>query len=379
MELQQGGNAPVGTGALDILIDLSMPAGVTTEVSAYLLGEDGRVRTDDDMIFFNQPVGVDGAVRLVDQSSTGGRFEVDSIRLPASLAKLVFCVTIEEAQARQQTLAMLTEARITVQNDGKTVANFVPILAGASEAAMIFGELYRRGGEWKFRSVGQGFDGGLAPLARSFGIEVEQEGTPAPPAPSPAPSINLSKISLDKPRQSVNLGKAGTSLGAIVVNLNWSRAQVAIDLDLGCLWQLMDGSFFVTQAIGNHYGCYDSSPWHSLDGDDRTGDAKQGETLRINGAQWHQIKRILIFADIYSGAPNWSATDGVVTVTMPEQPTIEVRMTEGRNDMRLCGIVLLENDGGTMKATRIVDYFTGRETLDEAFGWGMSWIPMGKD
>jgi tellurite resistance protein TerA len=101
--------------------------------------------------------------------------------------------------------------------------------------------------------------------------------------------------------------------------------------------------------------------------------------MRINGGFWNEVKRVAIFANIYDGAPNWSATDGVVTVTMPDQPPIEVRMTEGRNDKRLCGVVLLENEGGTLRATRIVRYYRDQSELDRDYGWGLRWTTGRKD
>jgi tellurite resistance protein TerA len=135
----------------------------------------------------------------------------------------------------------------------------------------------------------------------------------------------------------------------------------------------------VVQALGNVFGDYDTPPFVELSGDDRTGDVAQGETMRINGAHWAEIKRIAVFANIYDGVPNWQATDGVVTVTMPDQPPIEVRMTEGRNDRRLCGVVLIENDRGALKATRIVEYFRDQQKLDQKFGFGLRWVAGSKD
>ena len=172
MELQQGANTSVGGGALRVSVELTAPSGCDVDVSAYLLADNGRVRGDHDMVFYNQPTGADGAVKLADRSAAGASFEVDTGRLPAAISKLVFCVTIEEAQARRQTLAMVSNARIVVRSGGAVVASFAPALSGATEAAMTFGELYKRNNEWKFRAVGQGFNGGLGPLARSFGIDV---------------------------------------------------------------------------------------------------------------------------------------------------------------------------------------------------------------
>lgn len=393
-DMQQGGNAPVPGESLTIAFAWS-PAGgrdVDADASAYLLAASGKVRNDGDMIFYNQPEGGGGAVRFV-ASGGKGSFEVDLARLPAEIEKIVFCVTVHEAQAKGQTLALLNGAEITVApRGGATGLRFRPDLGSASEAAMTFGELYRRNDQWKFRAVGQGFNGGLAPLARSFGIDVAEEAPAAPPAPPPpappppAAPVNLSKVTLEKRGEAVSLEKRGASFGEIVINLNWSRGRKgffgggsAIDLDLGCLFELADGRKGVVQALGNVFGAFHQPPFIALSGDDRTGDVSQGETIRVNGAQWNHIRRIAVFANIYDGVPNWQQTDGVVLVTMPDQPPIEVRMTEGRDDRRLCGVVLIENDAGRLKVTRIVEYVRDQKVLDELLGWGLRWTAGRKD
>lgn len=398
--LQQGGNAAVPSEALSVELAWTLAGGrdVEADASAYLLTASGKVRSDADMVFYNQPEGGNGGVRF--KASGRGAFDLDLSRLPAEIERVVFCVTIHDAQAKAQTLALLEGAAITVAPIGGAPAlTFRPSLGGASEAAMTFGELYRRNGQWKFRAVGQGFNGGLAPLARSFGIDVAEDtpAAPAPasaPAPAPAPPppprpaapVNLSKVTLEKAGQTVSLEKRGTSFGEISVNLNWSRGKKglfgggsAIDLDLGCLFELADGRKGVVQALGNVFGSFAQAPYIALSGDDRTGDVSQGETMRINGAHWSAIRRIAVFANIYDGVPNWQQTDGVVLVTMPDQPPIEVRMTEGRNDRRLCGIVLIENDAGRLKLTRIVDYFGDQQVLDQSLGWGLRWVAGKKD
>ncbi|MDR6788406.1 tellurite resistance protein TerA [Sphingomonas sp. BE138] len=389
IELPRGGNAPVPTGPISVTFDWTVAAGrdVEADASAYLLTAGGRVRGDADMIFYNQPDGADGAIRFAADLGARGGFAVDPSRLPPAIERVVFCVTVHEAQAKGQTLALLDGAAITVAG----ATRFAPPLLAAAEAAMIFGELYRRAGQWKFRAVGQGFTGGLAPLARSFGIDVGEEpasAAPPPPLPSPPPPppVNLSKVTLDKPGQAVSLEKRGGDFGEIVVNLNWSRGRkgffgggTAIDLDLGCLWELADGRAGVVQALGRAFGDYHAAPFIELSGDDRTGDVAQGETLRINGAHWGEIRRLVVFANIYDGVPNWRATDGVVLVTMPDQPPVEVRMTEGRDDRRVCGVMLIENDGGRLKATRVVDYVRDQQVLDEDFDWGLRWVAGSKD
>lgn len=399
--LQQGANAIVESGRVVVALDWPQPsAGVEADVSAYLLTESGRVRGDHDMAFYNQPSADEGAVTFGPSKGPRGGFEIALDRVTPAVTRIAFCVTLEQAQARGHSLKGLSGARISVTGTGQEPIAFSPALEGAPEAAMIFGELYRRNGQWRFRAVGQGFNGGLAPLARSFGVEVSEPApaaapvpAPAPPPPTPAPSpaaaprpISLSKVSLDKKGQSVSLEKRGASFGEIRVNLNWTRGKRgmfgggnAIDLDLGCLFELADGRLGVVQALGRVFGAFDQPPFIHLSGDDRTGDASQGETLRINGARWSDLRRIAVFANIYSGVPNWQATDGVVTVVMPDQPEIEVRMTEGRNDRRLCGIVMLENVAGAIRATRIVDYHRDQELFDRAHGFGLRWTAGSKD
>jgi tellurite resistance protein TerA len=389
IELQQGGNAAVDGTDASIRFEWSAPEGrdVEADASAYLLTATGRVRGDADMVFYNQPSGADGAVSFLAEGGGRGLFRIDLIQIPQSIERIVFCVTLHEAQSKRQTLALLDGATISVDAGGSAI-RYRPALAAASEAAMTFGELYRRNGQWKFRAVGQGFNGGLAPLASSLGIDVAEAAPPPPPPPSPppAPPVRLSKVTLDKPGQTVSLEKKGAAFGEISVNLNWSRGRkgyfgggTAIDLDLGCLYELQDGSLGVVQALGNAFGSFEDDPYIALSGDDRTGDVSQGETMRINGRHWPDILRVMVFANIYDGVPNWQQTDGVINVTMPDQPPIEVRMTEGRNDRRVCGVVMIENDGGRLKATRIVEYFRDQQKLDERFEWGLRWVAGRKD
>jgi tellurium resistance protein TerD len=150
------------------------------DASVFVLGENGKVRSDGDFIFFNNLSGADGAVVHQGDNLTGegeGDDEVVMVgldRLPANVAKVSFAVTIYEADKRRQNFGMVSNAFIRVVNgDGGTeIARYDLSEDASTETAMIFGELYRHGGEWKFKAIGQGFGGGLSPLARSFGVNV---------------------------------------------------------------------------------------------------------------------------------------------------------------------------------------------------------------
>ncbi|MQU09730.1 MULTISPECIES: TerD family protein [unclassified Pseudomonas] len=386
--LVPGGNAPVATGSISIEIAYTPIPGADIDVSAFALTESGKVRGDNDMCFYGQPNVLGGAVQMTDASSGRAVFNVDLSRLESAVDKVALTATIHENKASFDRVSSL---KVTVSGG---VDAQIPT-AGMKETALILGEFYRRQGQWKFRCVAQGFAGGLAPLATHFGVDISDAPppsvaptptptpTPTPAAPAPAPAkstISLSKVTLDKSRTSISLEKTAAGFGEIRVNLNWNRGKSGfftkskeIDLDLGCLYELQDGEKSVVQALGNSFGDLDYEPFIKLMGDDRTGAVAGGEWLHINGKKWSEIKRILIFAFIYDGAPDWKATDGVVTIFVPGQPEIEVRLNEEGGRLGCCAIALLENDNGAVKVTRRVDFHSNQEPMDKAYGWGMRW------
>ena len=148
---------------------------------AFLTGEDGKVRLDGEFIFFNQKTSPCGSVNHKGDNRTGDgegddeTISVDLSKVPQEVAKIVFAVTIHEGQQNGQNFGMVDKAYIRVINqdaNAEELARFDLSEDGSTETAMIFGELYRHNGEWKFKAVGQGFNGGLGALAASYGVAV---------------------------------------------------------------------------------------------------------------------------------------------------------------------------------------------------------------
>ncbi len=150
------------------------------DASVFLLNEGGRVRSDGDFVYFNNLQAANGAVVHHGDNLTGegdGDDEVITVHLgqiPQDVAKITFAVTIYDAGTRNQNFGMVSNAFIRVVNadGGAEIARYDLSEDASTETAMIFGELYRHGAEWKFRAVGQGFNGGLGPLAGSYGVNV---------------------------------------------------------------------------------------------------------------------------------------------------------------------------------------------------------------
>ncbi|GAA1994957.1 tellurium resistance protein [Nakamurella flavida] len=236
-------------------------------------------------------------------------------------------------------------------------------------------------------------------------IDYTKRPTTPPPAAAPPPAagggapVSLSKVTLTKSAPRVSLSKTGGTGGVLTVNLNWSARPPAapdkprggflaklaaaatapakgIDLDLGCLYELADGRKGVIQALGGAFGSLDEAPWIALDGDDRSGSVTGGETMSVNLGRPGRFKRVLIFAMIYEGVPNWGAADGVVTLTPVGGPQIEVTLDATEASARICAVAQLTDNGGELEVQREVQYVNGGQSvLDKMYGWGMQWAP----
>lgn len=188
INLSKGGNVNLSKEAptmTNITVGLGWDARVTDganfdlDASAFLLGANGKVSQDKDFIFYGEKNSVCGSVvhngdnRTGDGDGDDESISVDLTKVPASIEKIVVAVTIYDGAEKNQNFGQVQNAYIRIVNasGNAEVARFDLTEDGSVETAMIFGELYRHAGDWKFRAVGQGFAGGLGPLARSYGVD----------------------------------------------------------------------------------------------------------------------------------------------------------------------------------------------------------------
>ena len=189
-------------------------------------------------------------------------------------------------------------------------------------------------------------------------------------------------ISLTK-ESGLSLAKGDSYSGELCINLNWNQPQTpgapGIDLDLCCLFQLQDNRCGSVQALGNYFGSLSQPPYIALDGDDRTGEVEGGENLRLNMEKLPFIKRLLVFAYIYDGTPDWKTANPVVTLTCPGHRDVVVKMDEFNQTERLCAIALLENrDNVTFRVKKEIQFFSSHSAMDTHYGWGIKWVPSKK-
>lgn len=148
------------------------------DASAFLLGENGKVRSPEDFVFYNNLRAAGGAIEHTGDNRTGdGDGDDESLKvnldtLPVDVAKIVFVVTIHDAAARSQNFGQVSGAFIRLVNEDsdKEIARFDLSEDASTETAMLFAELYRHNGEWKFKAVGQGYKGGLSSVCAEYGV-----------------------------------------------------------------------------------------------------------------------------------------------------------------------------------------------------------------
>jgi tellurium resistance protein TerD len=189
ISLQKGGNVNLSKeapGLNKMVIGLGWDtrstdgAAFDLDGAVFLLNAAGKVRSDADFVFYNNLKSVDGSVTHSGDNLTGAgegddeTVTIDLAKVPADVDKIAVCVTIHEAEQRRQNFGQVSKAFVRCVNatGNAEIARYDLSEDSSTEAAMVFGEVYRAGSDWKFRAVGQGFKGGLGPLAKNYGVNV---------------------------------------------------------------------------------------------------------------------------------------------------------------------------------------------------------------
>ncbi|RVU22378.1 Tellurium resistance [Streptomyces antnestii] len=424
MSMSKGQNVVVPASAVRVELGWRSGAGVPDTDASALLLVSGKVRSDADFVFYNQPAHASGAVRHEGKRNADGQvtdtLAVDLARVEPAIESVVLAASSDGGTFGQ---VPGLHIRVLDAASGAEIARYDSADASV-ETAFVLGELYRRQGTWKFRAVGQGYGSGLAGLATDYGITVDEPQpaaqtpptparpapvqpappvaapvTPPPPMPPAAPTqpVRLTKVTLTKAAPSVSLTKQGGTSGAMRVNLNWevhkqfkgwgsklgrAVAQHAdLDLDLCALYELTDGRKGVVQALGNAFGALQRPPYIHLDGDDRTGAVSSGENLTINLDHKNELRRVLIFVTIYEGARSFADLHATVTLQPQFGAAVDFSLDECTVPSTVCALALITNTGSDLTVQREARYLvpergvSPQRTVDYAYGWGMNWTP----
>ena len=195
---------------------------------------------------------------------------------------------------------------------------------------------------------------------------------------------------LRQPGQSLAVNPGPNGFQSIKIGVSWDNMKIkksgflgkmikkathqGVDLDIGCLYELEDGTRGAIQAFGEKFGDYKNSPYIALSGDERTGDAEgEDEYILVNGAHWNKFKRLLIYIYIYKGATNWAQLNPHVVIDIPGENDLVVTLGVHNDALALCAVGGLEQVRGGVKLTNYTEYFPGHAEMDRAFGFGLPW------
>lgn len=417
-ELTKGGNIAVGSGP--VVAELHVVGG-TVDLSALLVAADGKVRSDDDLVFYNQPSAESGAVRHL-AADTGGpeRIEMNPAALPADVDRVVLVGSCDPDDVHR-TFREVKDVLVRASQVGADPVHFRPPALTDGERAVLLMELYRRGEAWKLRAIGQGYADGLAGLATDFGIDVaeaeepEAAGEPeqraaaqapmpseppagaAQPAPT-APPMSLRKpplgtISLDKGGQvALSLDKADRKL-VVTATLEWDggseqRRKRGADLDLYALFVPASKAIRGDRAPGTlitpkkgsrparasdtahkgkgadvvyykRLGSRKNSPFIHLDGDARV---PGRETLRIVRPDQQGYVLLCAYSALSNGFGSFRSFGAKVVVTDGRGSTVTVPLFENTKTRYWVAIALVDFTASDGAEIQHVEAYSARMT-----------------
>ncbi len=294
-----------------------LPPHLSLDNSIFLLNAANKVSGDDDFVFFNQPQRAD--VGVVYHPQTGDTV-VELAKIPPRISKLVFAVTIADGVNKQQSFTQVAAMTLRLEDatTGGVLATFALDTAARLETALIMGEFYCRNGQWKFRAIGQGFHGGLQPLAQLYGVEVgegEHSQKPVPPAPEPE-VIKKSSISLKKAGEKTTISLAKGA--KITARLKW---QTKADLDLYCFY--VDDSGHEDKVYYRKMGDLTAPPFIKLLGDSQVAGE---EVVEISRADKLRYALIAAYSALSNGVGSFYSYQAHCVITDNQGQTVSTHL-----------------------------------------------------
>lgn len=207
----------------------------------------------------------------------------------------------------------------------------------------------------------------------------QPQKTPEPPPVQQPQQISEIRIKRD---QEQRIEAPNSEFGPMRMNFRWHQpvaTQARVKMDIGCLWELQNGKKGQLQSASNQWGSTAGEPYVALSGETRQSGAVSEESVSINGNEWKQIKRLLFYAAISEGHPQWNPLDGRVNLILPDQPLITGNLENTEKADPIAALMLLENRGDQMRVTCPGGYFQSYFELDAAFGFQLRWQGQDKD
>lgn len=370
------------------------------DVSAMLLSERAKLEEEENFIFYNNLKSPNGELELINNPPSNYKkaFLVNMDKISPEISRILLLMTIENGDQLNRRFGNIKniKADIIAINSNIPALSY-PVEGLSKESALIVLEIYKRNNEWRIQANGNGFNAGLSAILKEYGsdkVQVEENKEEILPPNNTkqeekkVSTINLSKITLEKKGDvtNIDLRKYGQDNQLIHINLNWNqsgrkssgfiRKSEPIDLDLGCMFLMNDGSKGAVQALGNLFGSKYTFPYIFLDKDDRSGSASDGENMYIYRPDL--IKKLIVFTFIYEGSSDFTDANAILTLKGLNQE-VTIKLDSPRPYLTFCAGALIENENGMIKIQKIDEYMKNHLDCDKMFGFNFKWVAGSKD
>lgn len=326
MILSSGQNTEIKSNDLKIVLtDGNKLLNLTTDISIFLLDDAGKVSKDEDFIFFNNQDRSDvGIVCDIDSSETS----VILSKIPNNISKVVFTLTISDGVIKKQNFKDISFVNFTINDSGKVnIATFNINTNKNIESALIIGEFYRRNGQWKFRAVGQGFHGGLQPLAELYGVDIGEGEHQDTNGNDQVLEFQSSAIDTSKKKSStISLEKKGEKTtislvkgATVTAKLQW---KTNADLDLYCFY--VDDSEKEDKVYYRKMGSLDSAPYIKLMGDSKSAGE---EVVEISKPEKIKYALIAAYSAVSNGIGSFYSYKAKCTITDNNGQTVTTHLS----------------------------------------------------
>lgn len=326
MNLTPGQNLAIPCSTLQVqLTTENKTATLAIDHSIFLLNTADKVAQDQDFIFFNNPNRAD--VGII-HNPADGTTEIELSKIPASIARIVFALTISDGVNKKQSFRDVGATQLTIldKSSGTECAVFNLPTADKTETALIMGEFYQRNGLWKFRAIGQGFNGGLQPLAELYGVDIGEGETkqsdeppaPVPPCPAPAPNLSLSKTPINLKKSGEKATISLTKGAKVTARLKWESEA---DLDLYCFY--VDEAGNEAKVYYRNMGSLSAPPFIQLLGDSQIAGE---EVVEISRADKVRYALIAAYSAISNGVGSFYSYQARCVITDNEGQTVTTHL-----------------------------------------------------
>ena len=420
--MAKGANIPVGAHAVRAVLSWTSGPGVPdVDASALLLQESGRVASDADFVFYNQPQHPSGAARHLGKSGSSDGLEISLTQVSPDVDRIVLAASADGGTFGQVPGLHLSLSDAT---SGAPLADFP--MSASNETAFVTGELYRRGGAWKFRAVGQGYASGLAGLATDFGISVADDPAPAaapppppqagfatgptppppppppgagfaagptppppppppPPPAAPAPAAAPAPVNLDKGRVSlvkgsrVSLVKTGAPpLTTVMMGLGWDPARGGKNIDLDASAIAFDKSGRSTALVWfSNLGDFNGALRHA--GDNLTGEGEgDDEQIYVDLDRLPAEVISIVFTITSFGGQKFTQVARAfcrLVETRSGQELVRYELSDGQPHSAVLMAMLRRTTAGTWEMRAIGEYHDARtvkKLVDPAARWAIA-------